>query len=447
LLTGLTLGLAWMNQRVRVERDQARASEDRAIDSRKLASRAIDTVVEKIGDNSLAQIPGMEEKRYEMLEQVIEEINHLLAQRPEDHAVKGDLVRTKLRLANIDKMKRMYAPAVEKYRSILRLIESVPPAYRNMDSEIRDEWDAYECDSSYYLCEVIHKIEGTQSALELNRKTARLAEAYMKRNRGVMPPTIAYARNQIQFADIQIDRGEIADAKAAGEKAIQSLESLVSVKRDASNAEIADDPTQQDMVAGLMFFTSALLLDGRCMTLERDFGGALKRFDEALRAAKRIQRFDNGLATGTNFLGRAYREMHLVCWKQGKTAEAASAYERAMQIVEKREDNPTTRFLDRLFVLIECDRARYTAKSASDTAREALQRAEHRFEETFAADPAKDWELMLYLATARFAVATADGNAETRSQAEREHAEARKKFTESKPNSPLLQELDLSSNQ
>jgi tetratricopeptide (TPR) repeat protein len=267
----------------------------------------------------------------------------------------------------------------------------------------------------------------------------------MKRNRGVMPPTIAYARNQIQFADIQIDRGEIADAKAEVKKAIQSLESLVSVKRDASNAEIADDPTQQDMVAGLMFSTSALLLDGRCMTLQRDFGGALKRYEEALRAAKRIQRFDNGLATGTNFLGRAYREMHLVYWKQGKTAEAASAYERAMQIVEKREDNPTTRFLDRLFVLIECDRARYAAKSASDTAREALQRAEHRFEETFAADPAKDWELMLYLATARVAVASANGDTEARTRAERDHADARAEIANAKPNTPLLQELDLSS--
>lgn len=444
LLTGLTLGLAWMNQRVRAERDQARASEERAIDSRKLASRAIESVVEKIGDNYLAQIPGMEEKRHEMLEQVIAEITELLKTRPEDHAVKGDLVRTTLRLANIDRLQGAYPTAIDHYRSILHWIESVPMEYRNKDPEIRDEWDAYECSAYYYLCEIINRTEGSQAAVALNRKIAPLAEAYMMRNRGILPPTIAYARSQVQFADIQFDEGEIATAKTVVVKALRALEPLVSSKRGASNGEVADDPTNQELAAGLMFYTTAVLLHGRCMIIERDFEGALKQYDEASRTAMRIRGFEIGLASGTNLLARAYREMHLVYLKQGKTADANSIYEKSMQLMEKRDDNPTTRLLDRLFVLVECDRARYVAEGSLENAREALKRAEHRFAETFGeADARKEPELALNLATARVAIATAGDEAEARVQAEREHAEARQNFADAKPNSPLLKEFIL----
>lgn len=448
LLTGLTLGLAWMNQRVRVERDQAKISEEGAIESRKLASEAIERVVEKIGDDSLAQIEGMKEKRREMLEQVIVEITRLREKRPEDHAVKGDLLRTQLRLANIDQSEGRYATAIKHYRSVLDLIDSVPQAYRNKNPEIRDEWDAYACDASYYLCELGLKIEGLEDALKGNRKTAPVAEAYMNRNRGILPPTVAYARSQVQFAEIQIDRGEIAEAKAEVEKAVRALEPLVAIKRDASRAKIPDDPSDGDLRNGLMFFTKALLIVGRCMTNQLDLDGASKRFDDVAGAAKRIQGIEGGEATGLNFEARAYRELHLVYLKQGDTAKATSAYEKAMQIVEKPDDNSKPLFFDRLFILAECDRARYGARRSVEDARSALARAERRFQEVFAAeDSAKERELMLHLATARFAIAIADGSDEARSQAEQEYAEARKKFTESKPNSPLLQELDLSSNQ
>ena len=445
LLSGLALGLAWINQVVITERDQARKSEERAIESRKLASTAIEKVVEKIGDNSLAQIPGMEAKRYEMLEQVVDEIASLLEQRPDDHAVKGDLVRTQLRLANIDRLNRRYEPAMERYLSIRQLIDSVPSAYRNKDREIQDDWSSYEIDLNYFMSEMINKTEGPKKALTMNQEVAPVAEAYMLRNQGVLPSAVAYARNHMQSADLQFDLGESVNARRDVEKAIGALEPLVSVRRGPNNTEVPDDPSYDELAIGMFYYTGALLLDGRCLTEQGEYGKALTRFEEGMGVAIRVQGFQIGLATGTNYLGRAYRETQLVYLKQADWELAASTYEKAMQIVERREENLTTKTLERLFIMLECDRARYLAKYDPAVAREALQRAEKQFAESIQTEgAAEDWELTLHLATARAAVASLDGNEEARRLAEQQHEEARKKIAEVNPGSPLLKELELS---
>jgi serine/threonine protein kinase len=445
LLTGLTLGLAWMNQRVRSERDQAQASEERAIQSRKLASSAIEKVVEQIGDNSLAQIPGMDEKRYEMLENVVAEITGLIEENPEDHAVKGDLIRTKLRLANIDRGKRNYAEARDHLHSILDWVGTVPSTYRMADPELRDEWDSYECDARHYLSDMIHKLYGPKAALVVNRKNTALAEAYMRRNRGVLQPAVAYARNRIQYAEIQWELSDWADSRGELAKAMQSLDGFISVPRNSSDREVADDPTQFETANALMIYTSALLLDGRCLMSQGDLVGAMKRYEDMVQASKRIRSFDVGLATGTNFLGRAYHEIHLVHLKQSDWDRAASAFEQAMEILDQQEDQPRTRFIERLYFLTQCDRARYLAKPLPELARQALQQAEQVFASINANESLEaEWELKLYMTAAQGAVARAAENTEAQRRAESEHEEARRKIAETKPMSPLLRELDLS---
>jgi serine/threonine-protein kinase len=240
-------GMTWLYrdaEKASVAAESARKEESearkQAVQSREFASSIIETFIAEIGDDTLAQIPGLDEKRIEILERALQEIDEHLQQTPNDSFFQLEKGFILLRLGNIHRTLGEYEEAIKRLGEVPIIIDSVPEPLRTATQRDRDDWEALGVDSHYYLTETylamfLKKDAFGRDALLWSEKNKTMSKAYQERNKEFAEGAIGYARSLNLHGRILNQLGELEEAEKALNESIEVLRPWVT--KDKQNNE------------------------------------------------------------------------------------------------------------------------------------------------------------------------------------------------------------------
>jgi eukaryotic-like serine/threonine-protein kinase len=304
-------GMTWLYReagKASIAAESARKEESearkQAVQSREFASSVIANFIAEIGDDTLAQIPGFDEKRIEILERALQEIDEYLQRKPNDSFFQLEKGNILLRIGNIFRTQQKYEEAIQRLAEIPRIIDSVPESIRTAAQKDRDDWDALSVDSHYYLAETYLVMfqgqhEFGSEALVWSEKNSTLAKAYQERNKDFPEGAIGYARSLNLHGRVLIQREEFDAAEKPLDASIQVLEPWVINLLEAGSAKKDNEDVAWRNVLLIKIEAYSLLIE----TLQ-----AQGKFDEARDKLKRaielngyLLRTETGKRDGRNF--------------------------------------------------------------------------------------------------------------------------------------------------
>ncbi len=122
------------------ELESARSAADRASTRARTnfdrLQSAVDTMLTKVGDESLRDIPRMEPVRRELLNEALRFYEEFLAESPDDPALQHEAARVRLRSAEVHALLGNYAAAKEQVTVALTTLQSLQPAPPTLAAEV-----------------------------------------------------------------------------------------------------------------------------------------------------------------------------------------------------------------------------------------------------------------------------------------------------------------------
>jgi serine/threonine protein kinase/tetratricopeptide (TPR) repeat protein len=203
-------------QRMRADEASARASQYAAAEG-----SLIDQFLVKLGDDRLAQVPGLEPARLQMMEVAIQRYRDLLLRQPDDDALHADAAQAFRRTANLyrmtgrmDKARAAYGEALAKAREVIRRQPTSVAGRRRLGETL--------CD----LGTLIERTEGPRAAEPIYREaleTGRQLRAEASEDPDVL--TFA-ARSETDLSSILHERGQDEEALALARSAARTFSNL-----------------------------------------------------------------------------------------------------------------------------------------------------------------------------------------------------------------------------
>lgn len=239
-------GMTWLYRETKTARDEEKESRISATQSRELASSVIENFISQIGDDELAQIPELDQKRMDILRSALEEIDEHLVERPGDVFFKMERGNILLRIGNRYRLQGMLDEAIQQLSEIPKIIDSVPESIRTATPIERDDWDALSVDSHYYLAEVsLSKLEqsasnGTEAKTWAEKSTA-LAKSYFDRDKEAPEGAIAYARSLNLEGKISYELKDFDSAQTSFEASVAVLRPWVRSRLDIAHGALNNE--------------------------------------------------------------------------------------------------------------------------------------------------------------------------------------------------------------
>ena len=405
-LTLATVGLALANSIIANKNEQLK-------NSRAVASNLLEDLVGGLTDNNLSQIPGANEVRLTLLDEIAADVENYIVQNPDDTELKLDLIRLLTRLAKLEGENSKPKEALKHWQRADELLEQTKG---KSDQVFKDNWNKTFCDKSYYHSSELLNQGLVDQADPLIAQACVIAEQY---NAGIKADRLktkefapAFARLYRQRASIHVTRGNWQQAldetiKAKGVLKPFIEEPLSKLTREPGSVNLTS--AQETEILGVL--GNYVLLNGDqgdYETVTEKYEHAEKSFLEALDVAKILSTIelaaDGKLQTVNNL-----RKLHRLALITKDDTKADKYYQQVKESISKFiMDQPG---LEKSIFLIECDRARGMAKINLEEAKKALEKAKQSHEKLIIKGEPAQMEVEYYLVAATTAITRAiDGN-------------------------------------
>jgi eukaryotic-like serine/threonine-protein kinase len=297
-------GMTWLYRETKIARDEEKEARIFATQSRELASSVIENFISQIGDDELAQVPELDQKRLDILRSALDEIDEHLAERPGDVFFKMERGNILLRIGNRYRLQGMLDEAIQHLSEIPKIIDSVPESIRNATPRERDDWDALSVDSHYYLAEVsLSKLEqnpsdGTEAKTWAKKCTA-LAKSYFEGDEEAPEGAIGYARSLNLEGKISFELKDLALAQTSFESSVAVLQPWVQSRLAVAHAALNND----DIVWRNLLLTKieALFMLAKTHQAAGDLSAASTRLKRAVELNRYLLQTDTGKRDGAKF--------------------------------------------------------------------------------------------------------------------------------------------------
>ena len=405
-LTLATVGLALANRIIANKNVQLK-------DSRAVASNLLEDLVGGLTDNNLSQIPGANEVRLTLLDEIAAEVEIYIEENPDDTELKLDLIRLLTRLAKLEGENSKPKEALKHWQRADELLEQTKG---KSDQVFKDNWNKTFCDKSYYHSSELLNQGLVDQADPLIAQACVIAEQY---NASVKADRLktkefapAFARLHRQRASIHVTRGNWQQAldetiKAKGVLKPFIEEPLSKLTREPGSANLTSE--QETEILGVL--GNYVLLNGDqgdYETVTEKYENAEKSFLEAIDVAKILSTIelsaDGKIQTVNNL-----RKLHRLALITKDDTKADKYYQQVKESISKFiMDQPG---LEKSLFFIECDRARGVAKINLEEAKKALEKAKQSHEKLIIKGEPAQTEVQFYLVAATTAITRAiDGN-------------------------------------
>jgi eukaryotic-like serine/threonine-protein kinase len=297
-------GMTWLYRETKTARDEEKESRISATQSRELASSVIENFISQIGDDELAQIPELDQKRMDILRSALDEIDEHLVERPGDVFFKMERGNILLRIGNRYRLQGMLDEAIQQLSEIPKIIDSVPESIRTATPSERDDWDALSVDSHYYLAEVsLSKLEqnasnGTEAKRWAEKSTA-LAKSYFERDKEAPEGAIGYARSLNLEGRISFELKDFAKAQTSFESSVAVLEPWVKSRLDVAHAALNNEDIAWRNL--LLMKIDALTMLAKTHQAAGNLAAARLRLKRAVELNRYLLQTDTGKRDGSKF--------------------------------------------------------------------------------------------------------------------------------------------------
>ncbi len=343
--------------------------------SRRVASDTLDNVTGTLFDNKLAQLPGGNEVRLDLLKKIDGIIETYVAANPEDFELKLDLVRLLTRLAKLEGESNQTEDADDHWKRAEELLNETK---EQPDQVFQENWKKSFWDLAYYRSSFDLSLGRVAPADEIIKQAVLSAEQYKDslKNDPIRTKEIAPTITRLyrQRARINTRNSNWQESVNELRKALEVLRPVVAEHIPASPSE----PESTEKIADLSYAELGyyLLLSndlGDYETVLMNYEDAQKTFYDAFRASLLAPRVENSPRDGNHLKVNMLRKLQRLALITRDFSKAKEYY----QDIEKycKEDRLKDPKTETHWFFIECDRARGLAQSDLQEANEALARA------------------------------------------------------------------------
>ncbi|MFZ4080905.1 MAG: serine/threonine protein kinase [Pirellula sp.] len=429
-LTLATVGLALANRIIANKNEQLK-------NSRAVASNLLEDLVGGLTDNNLSQIPGANEVRLTLLDEIAADVENYIVQNPDDTELKLDLIRLLTRLAKLEGENSKPKEALKHWQRADELLEQTKG---KSDQVFKDNWNKTFCDKSYYHSSELLNQGLVDQADPLIAQACVIAEQY---NAGIKADRLktkefapAFARLYRQHASIHARRENWAQALDETIKARGLLQPFVGEQLPKLTTKPGSDHLIVELEIGALGYYFLLCGDqGDYATVLDKYIDAEKSYLDALEACKRASSVEALARDGRIQTANNLRKLHRLALITKDYAKAENYYQQVMD--SNSMDYPTDPKIEKHRFFIECDRARGLAGKNIEEAQKALIKAKLSHEkivselgfESIRTDEVGETEIGYNLLAARAAITKSiDGNSSELPSMENQKANLLDKF-------------------
>ena len=367
-LTLATVGLALANRIIANKNEQLK-------NSRAVASNLLEDLVGGLTDNNLSQIPGANEVRLTLLDEIAADVENYIVQNPDDTELKLDLIRLLTRLAKLEGENSKPKEALKHWQRADELLEQTKG---KSDQVFKDNWNKTFCDKSYYHSSELLNQGLVDQADPLIAQACVIAEQY---NASVKADRLktkefapAFARLHRQRASIHARRENWTQALDETIKARGVLQPFIEEHLPKLTSEPDNTETIKNLTQGELGYYLILCDEqGDYEAILEKYPEAEKIFLDGLQASMLAPRVELAGRDGTVQKINMLRKLQRLALLTKHFQEADNYYQQAVSLCS--QDRLTENLCEKHWFLIECDRARGFAESGIQEARVALGRA------------------------------------------------------------------------
>ena len=367
-LTLATVGLALANRIIANKNEQLK-------NSRAVASNLLEDLVGGLTDNNLSQIPGANEVRLTLLDEIAADVENYIVQNPDDTELKLDLIRLLTRLAKLEGENSKPKEALKHWQRADELLEQTKG---KSDQVFKDNWNKTFCDKSYYHSSELLNQGLVDQADPLIAQACVIAEQY---NAGIKADRLktkefapAFARLYRQRASIHARRENWTQALDETIKAKGVLQPFIEEHLPKLTSEPDNTETIKNLTQGELGYYLILCDEqGDYEAILEKYPEAEKIFLDGLQASMLAPRVELAGRDGTVQKINMLRKLQRLALLTKHFQEADNYYQQAVSLCS--QDRLTENLCEKHWFLIECDRARGFAESGIQEARVALGRA------------------------------------------------------------------------
>ena len=371
-LTLATVGLALANRIIANKNEQLK-------NSRAVASNLLEDLVGGLTDNNLSQIPGANEVRLTLLDEIAADVENYIVQNPDDTELKLDLIRLLTRLAKLEGENSKPQEALKHWQRADELLEQTKG---KSDQVFKDNWNKTFCDKSYYHSSELLNQGLVDQADPLIAQACVIAEQY---NASVKADRLktkefapAFARLHRQHASIHARRENWTQALDETIKAKGVLQPFVEVHLP----KLTSEPDSTEIIDGFEFgelgYYVLLCEDkGDYETLLIRYTDAEKTFLDAFQACKLAPRVENATRDGIITTSKILRKLQRIALMTNDFPNADKYYQQAVALISKKR--LTDPLVEATWFYIESDRARGLAVNNPEESHNAFKRAGESF--------------------------------------------------------------------
>jgi len=344
--------------------------------SRAVASSLLEDLVGGLTDNKLSQIPGANEVRLTLLDEIAANVEYHIEQNPDDTELKLDLIRLLTRLAKLEGENGKSEEAIKHWQRADELLKETED---KSDQVFKDNWIKTFCDKSYYHSSELLNQGLVDQADPLIAEACAIAERYKAsvkadrlRTKEFAP---AYARLYRQRASIHARRENWAQALDETIKAKGILQPFVEVHLPKLTSEPDSTDTIKNLgSAELGYYLLLCDEQGDYEVLLEKYPEANKTFLDGLQSCMLAPRVEQAGRDGTVQKINILRKLQRLAFLTKNFQEADLYYQQAVSLCS--QDRLTEPLSEKHWFLIECDRARGGAGSDIQQASVSLGRAD-----------------------------------------------------------------------
>lgn len=367
--------LADANLKLQKQKQEIESEKEKTKDSRDVASDALDSVVGYLTDDGLATTPGTLTTRLNILKSAGMVVEGYIQGYPDDEKLKLDLVRILTRHAKLLGDNQQIQEANLLWQRADELLNGTKDS---ADNEFQMQWKKSFCDKNYFHTSALLKQGLVAQADAILDQTIVVASELMSKVRNKSDYAYAYARLLRRKTEVLERQQNMVGALENSININQVLDPLVSGHLLKMQSEPDSDQLIEDLSHGTLgYFILILGEQGDYETVLGKYADAMKSYQRSLEVCKLAPRVVNAKRDGIIQTFNQLRKLQRLAFLTKEYPKADEYYKAARDLRTENRDDP---IVERVWLLIESDRARGMAATNLEVAEAALKNAQESFE-------------------------------------------------------------------